>query len=249
MLTNLLKKLFIFLQIIDLIKLSCSEYVQLSNSILYQEVSHLLAFWSTVVDDQSKKPLCDLWNLFWKLFIPECQTILKNKVSQELKNLQKFFVVLKNPHISYKKSAGVKFVDDEDNRKMVICPNVSQTNNKDINTETFNANTAKFLGSFIKDCYDCYCKENDARVYKFFATLLSSYPSKDVFNKLLESDENTEMNVSVKDVLESVVLPVMNSTDKEVVQSAIEIFIALYTQVSSENQMILLKSVEVGKKM
>ena len=213
----------------------------------------LLYYWTQCAADNSGEPLCNLKELFWNNFIPECKLILENNPNN-LIYLEEFFKALKNPILPIKsKSSGVKF---SDSGKSIIAkykiyeqPVLLNTKSNPCNKEFFENSTASFLSGFVVSCYKEYKKDKNAIVYDCFATLISSFPSNDIFKNLLLLNENVKRNeeITAKHVLQEIILPALDTENKEALHSTITIFVSLYSLLLPNEQKDLLDSMQVNR--
>lgn len=230
-------------QMVGLLQLSYTEMPQLSSSNLYREVAEILRTWAWKAhSDASMKSLNNLTELFWNIFIPECQSVLYQCSEPQVTRVKDFFIVLRTPLSKFSsRREGVKFADE----KMNITLSGDMKNLKTDQEKVFLEVTSQHLSPLIYSCYNFYQTENSHVMYKVFSILLSSFPSSTVYAALL-AGASTEKLVEVEEVLQIIVIPKMEVDNGDLMQSTMDIFMSLYSLMEPDKQRQILKNCKLN---
>ncbi|XP_068219475.1 E3 ubiquitin-protein ligase listerin isoform X2 [Palaemon carinicauda] len=230
-------------QMVGLLQLSFTDMPQLGSSNLYREIAEILRTWAWKAhSDVCVKSLNNLTELFWNMFIPECQSILYQCSEPQIGKIKDFFTVLRTPLSKFSsKREGVKFADE--NKSTVLSEDIK--NQKTDQEKVFLELTSQCLSPLIYSCYNFYQTENSHTIYKVFAILLSSFPSPAVYAALL-GGADTVKYIEIEVVLQTIVIPKMEVYNAELIQSTMDIFMSLYSLMEPDKQRQILKNCKLN---
>lgn len=226
-------------QIIEPLKLSFSDTPALSTSNLYREVSELLRFWTWKSHtEENQEAIGNLLALFWKNFIPECETCIQKGNEATLSKMKDFFTILRDPASKFtSRREGVRFTD-ESKKVSVDMKEEEDSANQKKKEQVFLEHAAKNIALLTVTCHVAFLETKSTSVYKIFATLLSSFPSDRVYTLLLNKQD--EEKVSKLELMEEIIQPKLEIQNPSLAEHTVDIFMGVYTLMSPEEQKLVL---------
>ncbi|KAG7163687.1 E3 ubiquitin-protein ligase listerin-like, partial [Homarus americanus] len=225
-------------QVVELLRSSFTDTPQLSTSNLYREVAGLLRFFSGKSQTGEKlKFLNELFTLFWKKIIPECENLIQQGSESVHSKMITFFYVLKNPQSTFShRREGIKFSDEVDIKVLSADEKSTEQYEKEI---IFLETTGVTITPLIFFCYSKYLQEKSLAIYNIFSALLSSFPSPSTYTALVHG-LGEEKPVDARELLEQVILPKMEEENSFISQPTVNIFMSLYVLLDQAEQKLVL---------
>lgn len=218
------------------------ETPQLSESCLYQEVGKLLIYWSTAADSKGGERNTERFDLFWDLFLIECDRWVLEGDETKISKLKNFYTIIKDPFsTTAKRSKGVRFTEDKDKHLTNKEASVSSS----FQTDGYEKSVGNRVSSLARKCFEAFVKNKQDCVFDLFASFIFFYSSDQTYREMV-GHEVDDLENSKLIFVEEHILPFMEEGDKVApLKTTINLFLHVYVQLPEEHQRNLLMNLKV----